>query len=412
MKPKKFKYDILMIALPRWDGKYSSTSYSLAKELSAVTRVFYFDNPFTIKDLLLNWQTKQIKTRLRAFFLGKNIFKHPDPDYPNLIVVIPPLVLPINWLPQGRLYRFLLRLNDLFLKRAVTKTLNVHYVSDFIYINSFNPFYGNFSVLPYHPKLFVYQTVDNISQSEYIAKHGTYLESEIAKKAHLTIVTSTELKKLMQAYSSNVLLLPNAADISHFNRAVKEKLPRPFELKGIPIDTKIICYVGNICQRLDYELLKRIALENEEKILLLVGPKSIDKYKEVGLEKLTNVIFTGSKFLSDLPSYLKHSHCCIIPFVVNTLTRSIYPLKINEYLAAGKPVVTSDFSEDIRQFSDIAYVSQSHDEFISNISIAIDSDNQDKIFARLNRAAQNDWKARAKDLTDILTLELTKNGFE
>lgn len=409
MSAQNFKYDFLITALPRWDGKYSSTSYSLAKELSKVSRVFYFDNPFTIKDLFLGWRTMQLKRRLKALFFGRDIFIHADSDYPNLIAVVTPLVLPINWLPPGWIYRLLLRYNDLLFKKSVSRTLKSYQISDFVYINSFNPFYGKFSVLPFRPKLFIYQTVDDISQSAYIAKHGPYLEAEMANSANLTLVTSTELKKLKESQSSRVVLLPNAADIKHFNSAANQELKRPNELEKVPISRKVICYVGNICQRLDYELLKRIALENSDKILLMVGPQAINRYKEVGLDKFENVIFTGSKQLSDLPSYLQYSHCCIIPFLVNTLTKSIYPLKINEYLAAGKPVVTTDFSEDIRQFSDIAYVSQNHDEFILNIKKALDEDSQEMIDARLKEASKNNWASRAESLIDLIKLELSDN---
>src|SRR6185295_10209627 len=98
--------DIIMFALPRWDGPYFSTALSIAKELSRTNRVFYVDNPFTIKDMMAGFFTKQIRLRMMAFFFGLRQYRRIDPDNPNLINVTPRLTLPINFLPPGRMHHF------------------------------------------------------------------------------------------------------------------------------------------------------------------------------------------------------------------------------------------------------------------------------------------------------------------
>src|SRR5688500_17944128 len=95
---KALDYDILIFALARWDGNYSSTSYSLAKALSAHTCVFYIDNPFTVKLFFKDRNSAQIKKRKNALLYGKDIFVTPDPAHPNLVAVTPKLVAPINWM--------------------------------------------------------------------------------------------------------------------------------------------------------------------------------------------------------------------------------------------------------------------------------------------------------------------------
>src|SRR4030095_14581691 len=118
------------------------------------------------------------------------------------------------------------------------------------------------------------------------------------------------------------------------------------------------------------ELLVKIAAVPEN-FLVMVGPITADKYRQAGLDQRRNVMFTGCKDIAELPAYLKYSHCCIIPFLCNQLTRSIYPLKINEYLSAGKPVVTTNFSEDIATFARVAYVIKTHQEFLTAIGRAL-----------------------------------------
>ncbi|MGO8056082.1 glycosyltransferase, partial [Rhizobium leguminosarum] len=84
-----------------------------------------------------------------------------------------------------------------------------------------------------------------------------------------------------------------------------------------------------------------------DKTLVFVGPVQTEEHKAVGLDKLPNVLFVGPKHITQLANYLQYFDCVLIPFRKNTLTKSIYPLKINEYLAAGKAVIATHFSEDI-----------------------------------------------------------------
>jgi len=400
MKPMEF--DIIMLALPRWDGQYSSTSYSLAKALSMHGRVFYIDNPFTYKDYYGGRSKDQISKRKSALKKGKNIFITPDAKYPDLVAVTPKLTWPINWLPQGVVYNAISKINDTIVEECIKETIETYNIKKYVFINSFNPLYGRYFSKRLKPYKTIYHSVDDISKSAYVAKHGTRLENEAVKNADLALVTSMELKRLKSRYSANVFYLPNAADVALFNRAVKEDLPMPSEIKKISPGKKIICYTGNICHRLDYELLVKIANSYKDAILLMVGPLANDNYKKAGLDTLTNVVFTGKKSIEELPGYLKYAHCCIIPFLCIPLTKSIYPLKINEYLSAGRPVVTTNFSEDIANFSDIALVSNDHNEFLQNIGKSLLMDSKDDIQKRVEYAAGNSWQARAEQFLEIV----------
>jgi teichuronic acid biosynthesis glycosyltransferase TuaH len=398
---KRLDYDIIIFALPRWDGLYSSTAYSLAKELSQHTRVFYIDNPFTYKDFIFHGNSAQIIRRKRALLGRGNPFVRPDDGHPNLIVATPELVLPVNWLPSGKFYDVLSKVNDRIVYRVIKKLLQEFSVRKFVFINSFNPLFGRYFPGAFSPELFFYHCVDDISRSEYVSKHGTYLEIEMTRRADATIVTSKELQRMKSTVANDVFYLPNAADVKLFQQALNDDLPKPAEIERVPEGQKIVFYMGNICHRVDYELLKKIAA-NKNYHLMMVGPVSNDNYRIAGLDVLSNVTFTGRKDLEKLPAYVKYSDCCIIPFLCIPLTKSIYPLKINEYLSAGKPVVTTNFSEDITNFGVVALVSGSHDEFLSNIPMAINSDTGELKKRRVEFAAGNNWKARAEELIEFI----------
>jgi teichuronic acid biosynthesis glycosyltransferase TuaH len=394
-------YDIVMLALPRWDGLYSSTAFSLARELSRYTRVFYIDNPFTYKDFVTGRNSTQIQRRKKALLTGKDPFTIPDPAYPDLIAVTPKLIYPINWLPRGSVYNAIARVNDQIVYRVIDKLIREYKLTKFVFINSFNPLIGRFFPATFQPTLSIYHCVDDISKSEYVSRHGTYLEEKLIRKSDLTVVTSLELKKLKSSVSGSVFYLPNAADVELFRKSMEARIKRPPELAGVPEEKKIIFYMGNICHRLDYELLRKIA-GIQEYHLVLVGPQTNDNFRKAGLDTLHNVTFTGRKDIQELPEYLKYADCCIIPFALTPLTKSIYPLKINEYLSAGKPVVTTDFSEDIINFAEVAFVSRSHEEFIRNLSIALESDSAEKRMRRVNFSAANNWRARASELKQVI----------
>lgn len=394
----KNKYDIIEFALPRWEGTYSSTSFSLAKELSKNNRVFYIDNPFTYKDYISLRKIPSIAKKKNALLRGKNNYFSIDDNYPNLTGVVTKLTLPVNFLKKGFLYNTLSKFNDNILFSAIRKLIADYNINNFIYLNSFNPFYGINLPIDIKPDIKIYQTVDEIKGEPYIARHGVYLEEEIIKKYDFTITTSKELARLKSEFSKYVYYLPNAADINIFKMALNPNIPKPVELKNI--DKKIIGYTGNIGLRLDYELLKQIALKHRDKILLMVGPKDKLHFIDNGLDRLENVIFTGSKKIDELPAYLKYIDCAIIPFERTELTKSIYPLKINEYLAAGKPVVMTDFS-DLSEFTEVSFISKTNDEFLNNISIAIESDNSDKIMNRVRTAEGNTWESRVNQFWKI-----------
>jgi glycosyltransferase involved in cell wall biosynthesis len=402
-------YDIIFFALARWDGPYSSTAYSLAKALSRHTRVFFIDNPFTIKDYLVHRRSAQIVMRKNALWSGKDLFLRPDKAHPNLVVVTPRLTLSINWLSPGVLYDAFSRINDAALSMAINETCKSFKIEKYIFVNSFNPLFGRYLNLSVKPLVSIYQSVDDITQSKYVSKHGPRLEEYAIRNADLTIVTSSELKRLKSGLSPDVVLLPNAANTTVFNSAVTDDLQKPSELSTLPAGKKVICYTGNICHRLDYELLIKVAKYHADKILLMVGPFANDLYKKSGLNDLPNVIFTGRKALNELPAYLKHSHCCVIPFACNKLTKSIYPLKINEYLSAGKPVVSTNFSVDILSFGEVAHISASHSEFVSSIDSAIREDSPELSQKRVSFSSYNNWDARARHFIDLTMDYLGEN---
>ena len=393
--------DLIIFTMSRFDDPYSSTIFSLAKELSARRRVFYIDHPFTVKDALLHFNKPQIQNRRTTWLTGNKRYRKLNDQ---LTVVIPPPTLPINWLPTGEWYARAAAWSEQKMQRLFRQLLADFEIEEYVFINSFNPFFLQQLPADRPPKLYVYQTTDDLSQAPYVAKHGVGLEQQLFARADVVLATSQALRDYAANYAQQVHLLPNAADVSFFNTAYTETLPRPNDLKSI--EKPIVLYVGNVSYlRMDFALLKQLATDQADKHFVFIGPIDSEVHREYGLHEQPNVSFLGGRPFSEMPAYLQHSQCCIIPFLCNQLTQSIYPLKINEYLAAAKPVVTTPFSPDIRRFKLVVKLASDAASFGRAIEEAISTDSKAKQRERMAVAAQNSWAARAEQLEELLAIK-------
>lgn len=401
---------VVFFSLFRSDNPYSSISLSMAKELAKTRRVLYVNHPYSLKDCIngLRQGDPILRRRLGNMLLGKNSYESLESIPNNFTVVQPPMTLPINWLPVGNIYNFFQGLNNGILLRSIRKILLDKNVYKYLYINCYDPFFIGFIPKEMGAECCIYHCIDDISQNAYTAKHGLKLENEACQKAALTFVTSSNLKKLKAPFARRLVTYFNAADVSIFQKSITEKYPSPAELAGR--SGRVIGFIGNLDElRIDYPLLKKIAHSYPNDTLLLVGPLNSPEPAQIGLDKLPNVIFAGSRKLDDLPPLLQYMDCVLIPFLCNTLTASIYPLKINEYLAAGKAVVSTSFSEDIRTFAPVIHLASSHDDFIHKIEQALSENNPSLTQKRIEIANTNTWEARIKQLwEEISSIPLEK----
>ncbi len=391
-------FDIVYMSLFRWDGPYSSISEAMAKELAKNNRVFYINHPYSYKDYFTEIRGPQHADRRMQLRQGKNQYEE---VHPGVVSVIPPLTLPINFLPVGAIHENFNQRNQKIILKSIKDLITKYNIKRFIFLNCFNPFYAPVLPKEYGAVMSIYQCIDDMAVSEYTIRHGVRLEEEAIKAADALTVTSRELFRLKSHLNPVSHIVHNAAETSIFQRAQTEDLPCPSELASIK--GKVIGFVGNMdALRVDYPLLKKIAEHNPDKTLVLVGPVNSPEVKGLGIDQMPNVVLTGPKLINDLAPYLPRFDCAIIPFLCNTLTKSIYPLKINEYLAAGRAVISTSFSEDIQTFGSHIYLSDSHESFLNNIQKAIAEDSPEKQRERLAVAQSNNWEARVGQVWEII----------
>ena len=398
------KYDLFMFGLTRSDFKLSSVSVAWAKEWAKTNRVFYIDRPFSFKDIKDEWSDPALKKRMNALVLGKNIYSEIKFPQVSFTQVTPRLSLPINFLPEGGLYHFLNKYNNFVVNEVIRKTIKDYDVKNYVFFNSFNPVNCPYisSDIPLKPLASIYQSLDEISQEPYIARHGIQAEFDAMKNCDIAIGTSTGLCDRHAAENGRTVhLLANAADYDTFENAINKNFPQPVEMKDLA--KPVIIYTGHYSDlRLDHVLVRRICTEFKEATVLFVGTYEKKDLEKESLLTIPNLHFIGSGPIESLPAYLSHASVAIIPYKSNELTRGIYPLKINEYLAAGIPTVSSNFSNDINSFDGLIYLGNSQDEFIAQIKNALNENPQEKLAARMNHAFNNSWRMRITKLESII----------
>ncbi len=391
------EFPIVMLSMSRWDGDFSSASWSLAQTFSEDQVVYYVDYPFTIIDVIREWSTPTVKKRRQSLIRGRSKCHHIPGQHKNLKFITPAPMLPINWLPpDSMLYRWLSRFNNLILFRAIKKALKNDGHAACILFNSFNPLYGYYKPKNLDIRLFIYQSRDNINALEYyLKKHGSQLEIEAIRAADISYATSKQLQKdLTDRSGKQVEFLPNAADIPLFETARTETLPSPDDISHVK--GPIIGYTGNICQRLDYDLIKYVISAHPDKSYVFVGPKNFYQHTDIDLDSIPNLYFTGAKNIKALPAYLRRFDVLLLPFKCNELTSRIYPLKINEYLASGKPVISTNFSRDIQSFEEVVYIALDKEAFSKAVQNALDEDREDMRIHRHQVSTENSWKKRVE----------------
>ncbi len=398
------KLDLICLSLSRSDSSLSSSGLALAKEFAKNNRVFFIDHPYSWKDYFNSALKNQIRWRKPALLFGKKPYSNPASFPANLTIVTPRLTMPINSLPKGVFYNILSKINDGIVRKTIKNIIRDYHVKDYVFLNFYDPFFLNRVAKEIAPVRSIYYCMDKIGEVPYFQKHGAQQEETCMRNYDLTFCTSSELTRFASEFSPKVYFLPNGADTVLFNKAVAEKLPRPPELQSI--QTPIIGFTGNIDFRIDFELLRKIALDNPDKTMVFVGPFQTDEHIKVGLDKMKNVLFVGPRQITDIPNYHQCFDCTIVPFVKTKLTQNIYPLKINEYLAAGLPVIATNFSNDIKSFSHVAYIEDTDEGFLQAIRSAIRENTPERVKERMNVASQNSWTARVKKFWEILSTEM------
>lgn len=214
-------------------------------------------------------------------------------------------------------------------------------------------------------------------------------EHELMRNADLLVVTSDWLQAETAKCNPRSLMVRNACQYEHFCEP-------PDDVFRDPRGRRVIGYYGAIAEWFDLDLLEKVARRHPDCLVLLVGGDTAGAQQR--LRHLDNVEFTGEVAYAKLPYYLYGFDVCLLPFQVIPLTLATNPVKVYEYLSAGKPVVSIDLPE-IRQFGDLVRSGADHDAFLAALAATLGAPSDAQEIARRKAfAAEQTWAHRVNDL--------------
>jgi glycosyltransferase involved in cell wall biosynthesis len=196
----------------------------------------------------------------------------------------------------------------------------------------------------------------------------------------------------------------NAGDYDHFVGAAKRALAAP-EVSNLP--RPVLGFAGNVlASKVDFDLLEDVARAVPQWTLLLIGPAAPETaFALERLVQLPSVQWLGQKPYMELPRYVAAFDVGLIPYVSNAYTRSCFPLKLYEYLAAGKPVVASGVPELAEMEPDVVLVNGAK-SFLQAVREAVGRNGETDQLRRRQLAARNSWETKTEQLLELVRREL------
>jgi len=370
---------IISFAVDQWSDVPRCRHHVMSR-LAGQNRVIFATSPWYIRDALRHRSGEAGGLHQ----ISRNLFTYQPP----------------RWLPYSyrfpRLDRCSLQVRCRLLARTARR-LGMDRPILYIWHPSFADVIGQFDEC-----LVVYHCYD-----EYAAFGGTdraavdEAEARLLRAADLVLTVSEGLHARKRVHNENTYLVRNGVDYRLFASSQDPQTPIAEELRAIrrPL---IGCVTRIVPEYFDAALLRQIFTARPDWSFVVVGPRCAESAELSALEALPNVHMVGRRELTELPSYVKAFDACLIPYVLTENKRLADPLKLYEYLAAGKPVVSKPIAGVTSLGGDVVTVASTAAEWIEAIDDGIHDDSDERIAGRQAVARENTWDDRVALISGLI----------
>jgi glycosyltransferase involved in cell wall biosynthesis len=233
----------------------------------------------------------------------------------------------------------------------------------------------------------VYDCMDQLSQFKFAPPDLIQREKELLAKADVVFAGGRKLHEAKSRHNSNCHFYGCGVDVQHFSKALSPKTALPSELANLP--RPVLGYFGVVDERIDYALIEMLADANPSWTLAIIGP--VVKVDPQALPVRSNIHWLGRRDYNELPAFTKAFDVCLMPFALNEATEFINPTKALEYMAAGKPIVSSSVPDVVSNFGDVVSIAGSQKEFLERCQQAAEKPDQKRISLGIQMAQENGW---------------------
>ena len=256
------------------------------------------------------------------------------------------------------------------------------------------------------PKAVVYDCMDELSGFKFAPPALLENESKLFEKADLVFTGGQSLYEAKKDKHKSVYAFPSSIDVAHFKQA-RDITDEPEEQKQIAHPR--LGYCGVIDERLNINLLAEVADFRPDWQFVMIGP--VVKISDEDLPRRANIHYLGGRNYQELPSYLAGWDVALMPFALNESTRFISPTKTPEYLAAGKPVISTPIQDVVRPYGEMnfVFIASTAEEFVAACDKALE-ENQTEKLARVDEfLAQNSWDKTWSKMANLID-DIVKKG--
>jgi glycosyltransferase involved in cell wall biosynthesis len=254
----------------------------------------------------------------------------------------------------------------------------------------------------------VYDCMDELSAFKHAPPALRALEKDLFDRADVVFTGGQSLYEAKQNQHDNVHAFPSSIEVAHFAQG-RMRLADPADQAGIPHPR--LGFYGVIDERMDLELIDGIAEARPDWQLVIVGPTA--KIEPEQLPRRGNIHYLGGKNYQELPHYLAGWDVAILPFACNESTRFISPTKTPEYLAAGKPVVSTSIRDVVRPYGQqkLVHIADTVEDFVAAAEAAMDQAQKDPNWLQQVDAflANTSWDKTWAQMNGLIEAAITES---
>ncbi len=253
----------------------------------------------------------------------------------------------------------------------------------------------------------IYYCIDNYSALPGVdADFIKQCDLQLTQVADHVFVAPPALVAGKQAINPNTTYSPHGVDVDLFARAQHPDTVAPPRAAALAQKGPVVGYFGLIAPWTNVELLVHVARQRPQWQLLLIGFASADVSE---LASLPNVHLVGPQPYETLPSWAKVFDVAIMPYRLNEMVANNNPLKLREYLATGKAVVSIPTME-VKRFGDLVQVATEPDDFVQAIERALADTGPGRVEARMAAVGDMSWDARVQQTWDTVRQILARKA--
>jgi len=240
----------------------------------------------------------------------------------------------------------------------------------------------------FNERVVVYDCMDELSQFKFAPPEIIARERQLLAKADVVFTGGRKMCESKSRFNSNCHFYGCGVEVKHFSmaRAPETQIP---EDAWFGEGQFVLGYFGVVDERLDYELIRKLAEADPAWHIVMVGPSC--KVDPAAFPRHPNLHWLGRREYAQLPAYTKGFDVCLMPFAMNEATEFINPTKALEYMATGRPIVSTPVPDVVSNFSSVVKVARTHEEFIEACRRECLQPDEQALARGIQMAEENQW---------------------